>query len=659
MKRRPFFSGILPFLFLILASFPFAGASFGETASVPSTGSAKSTALALLKEEESAQIRLLERLTPSLVAIYPRDGSSGGSGVLISDDGFVLTNFHVVQPCGIWMKCGLSDGCVYHAVVVGLDPVGDVALIRILPEIQAGVPNDRKAGEPKRFIPVPIGDSDAVRQGDAVWVLGNPFGFLEDFTPTISHGIVSGTHRYQFPAGTFLEYADCIQVDAPVNPGNSGGPLFNAKGELIGINGRCSFEKRGRINVGVGYAISSNQLRHFLSHLRAGRLLDHATIGALIGSDALGRPCVEEILEDSEAALRGLDLRDRILSFAGRPIQTANDFKNVLGIYPKGWIVPIEFAREKGNSLDTYTIRVRLDGVHSDAELREFQAHAFPDDQKNPMQDPQAPPQAPQEPHKGTPQEKMPSPIPPGLTPSEMEEMQKMVEIFAFLNETPPEIEAVYEKKDGFVNFHFNRLETEKIWKAFSKPFSVDGKTGFPASFSGMTLAGQAFVLEFQEDRSLLKLETLDVLWENDGDFTKQPTPKESQFLLPGLTLWREFTLRGPEALGMTYFGESPLPFTDENVQDEERFHVLEGNVGGINVHFFFTCTENDQHSELRLIELDPMDGEIPWVFRFVNWHQTQDGFLPEKVSVFAHGSIFEELTLEEQNVPAEKEAEK
>jgi S1-C subfamily serine protease len=68
----------------------------------------------------------------------------------------------------------------------------------------------------------------------------------------VAYGIISGVHRYQYPAGTLLEYADCIQSDAAINPGNSGGPMFDAAGSLIGINGRGSFEKRGRVNVGVG-----------------------------------------------------------------------------------------------------------------------------------------------------------------------------------------------------------------------------------------------------------------------------------------------------------------------------------------------------------------------------------------------------------------------
>src|SRR6202011_1177623 len=97
-------------------------------------------------------------------------------------------------------------------------------------------------------------------------------------------------HRYQYPEGSkgLLEYTDCIQTDTSINPGNSGGPLFNMNGELIGINGRISLEKRGRINSGVGYAISINQIKNFMGHMRAGLDTDHATLGALIQTDQEG-----------------------------------------------------------------------------------------------------------------------------------------------------------------------------------------------------------------------------------------------------------------------------------------------------------------------------------------------------------------------------------
>ncbi|MEZ6095155.1 MAG: trypsin-like peptidase domain-containing protein [Pirellulaceae bacterium] len=175
------------------------------------------------------------------------------------------------------MKCGLNDGSYLDAVLVGVDPTGDVALIKLTG---------------KETYPFAVmGDSDEVRIGEQCFAAGNPFLLAHDFKPTITYGIVSGKHRYQYPEGGILEYADCIQTDASINPGNSGGPLFNANGHLIGINGRGSFEKRGRVNVGVGYAISVNQIKRFIPMLKAGRIVDHATLAALATSQKRQYPC--------------------------------------------------------------------------------------------------------------------------------------------------------------------------------------------------------------------------------------------------------------------------------------------------------------------------------------------------------------------------------
>ena len=277
----------------------------------------------------------------------------GGSGVVISPDGYALTNFHVVMPCGKAMQCGMADGRVYDAVIVGIDPTGDVALIKLFGR------DDFPCAE--------LGDSDRVRAGDWVFAMGNPFLLATDFQPTVTYGIVSGVHRYQFPAGTLLEYADCLQTDASINPGNSGGPLFDAEGRLIGINGRGSFEKRGRVNVGAGYAISINQIKNFSACLRSGRIVDHATLGAAVGADADGRVVVTDILETSDAYRRGLRYDDEIVSFGGRPISTPNGFKNVLGIFPKGWRVPLSYRRDGKR----YDVLVRLAGVHGEEELIE------------------------------------------------------------------------------------------------------------------------------------------------------------------------------------------------------------------------------------------------------------------------------------------------
>src|SRR5205085_6490911 len=205
------------------------------------------------------------------------------------------------------MQCGLSDGVLYDSVLVGIDKVGDVAMIKLLPKTD----KDGKVIAPKggKFPFAKLGDSDKVRAGDWSMAMGNPFLLATDFTPTVTFGLVSGVHRYQYPEGKgLLEYTDCIQIDTSINPGNSGGPLFNMQGELIGINGRGSFEKRGRVNSGVGYAISINQIKNFLGHFYAGIDTDHATLGAVVETanedGDLTRMVVKQILEESDAARR-------------------------------------------------------------------------------------------------------------------------------------------------------------------------------------------------------------------------------------------------------------------------------------------------------------------------------------------------------------------
>src|SRR5713101_3509814 len=266
-----------------------------------------------LKEAEEKRVAVIDKVRPSVVAIFGRGGQGGGSGVLIDADGYALTNFHVTAGSGNVMKCGLPDGVLYDGVLVGLDKVGDVALIKLLP---------KKPGQ--KFPFAVMGDSDKLRAGDWSLAMGNPFLLATDFTPTVTFGLISGVHRYQYPAGTLLEYTDCIQIDTSINPGNSGGPLFNMQAELVGINGRGSCEKRGRVKSGVGYAISINQIKNFMGHLRAGLDSDHATLGAIVqmATEEGSRTSlvVNNILESSDVRRRGLDLQDALLEFAGRPV---------------------------------------------------------------------------------------------------------------------------------------------------------------------------------------------------------------------------------------------------------------------------------------------------------------------------------------------------
>jgi S1-C subfamily serine protease len=146
---------------------------------------------------------------------------------------------------------GLADGRLYRWDLIGTDPGGDVAIIKLRGK--------------KQFPVAPLGDSEKVRVGDWAMAMGNPFVLAEDFRPTVTLGIVSGIHRFQEGSGlNQLVYGNCIQVDSSINPGNSGGPLFSLKGEVIGINGRGSFEERGR-STSASATISSESMDIFPS----------------------------------------------------------------------------------------------------------------------------------------------------------------------------------------------------------------------------------------------------------------------------------------------------------------------------------------------------------------------------------------------------------
>jgi S1-C subfamily serine protease len=361
-------------------------------------------------DAEAKRIAAINKARPAVCAVCMYGGQGSGSGVVIDPEGYALTNYHVTESTGPLMQCGLADGVLYDAVVVGEDKIGDVALVKLLP---------KEPGKPFPF--VKLGDSDRCRAGDWSLAMGNPFSLAMDFSPTVTYGLISGVNRYQPPAGGgALEYTDCIQIETSINPGNSGGPLFNMDGELIGINGRGSFEKRGRVNSGVGYAISVNQIKNFLGHLYAGIEADHATLGAAVGSQdeeaELSKMVVRQILEQSDVYRRVLQLGDEIIKFGDRPVNSTNQYKNVLGIYPKGWRIPITYRRDNTRR----ETLVRLMGL-ADTPIE---------------QRPTQPEPKPKEPAR---------PRPGANSPA-----AKML-----------------EPKKGFTNYYFNKLLLDKLLTAF------------------------------------------------------------------------------------------------------------------------------------------------------------------------------------------------
>jgi S1-C subfamily serine protease len=327
-------------------------------------------ALAAVRAEEARRIDVFAKAVKAVVCVFAdRQRGGGGSGVLIDSEGYGLTNYHVVQPFigSRHAYGGLSDGCLYPLKVLGIDPGGDIVMFKL-------------EGR-NRFDCAPLGDSDALRVGQPVAALGNPFVLAEDNQPTVTLGVISGLHRYQEGQGNLLEYADCIQVSTSINPGNSGGPLVDLQGRVIGINGRASFQEdeayRHRVNVGLGYAVSINQIKRFMPGLRAGRLLEHGTLGATVRA-AGGDLIISAIQTFSPAEAADVQLGDQLLGVAGRRVRTPNDYNNIMATLPADWPVTLELLRdgqpvETAARLERLPLRMPmlyvLDLEHNQAEL--------------------------------------------------------------------------------------------------------------------------------------------------------------------------------------------------------------------------------------------------------------------------------------------------
>ncbi len=230
-----------------------------------------------------------------------------GSGFVISGDGFILTNNHVVKKADE-IKVKLDSGTEYDAKIIGVDPKTDLALIKVKPD----------KNFPK---PVKLGESDAIRVGDWVMAVGNPFGLGQ----TVTTGIISAKGRI-IGAGP---YDDFLQTDAAINPGNSGGPLFNMEGEVVGIN--TAIIAHGQ---NIGFAIPINMAKELLPQLKSGKII-RGWLGVMIqditpdlaksfGLSTTKGVLVSDVTKDSPAEKAGLKRGDVIARFAGKEIRDSH-----------------------------------------------------------------------------------------------------------------------------------------------------------------------------------------------------------------------------------------------------------------------------------------------------------------------------------------------
>jgi serine protease Do/serine protease DegQ len=256
-----------------------------------------------------------------------------GSGVIVdAKRGLVLTNSHVVANA-VEIAVTLRDGRHLQAEVVGADPDTDVAVIKVPVE---------------GLTAVPTADSESLRVGDFVVAIGNPFGLGQ----TVTSGIVSALGR----SGLGIEgYEDFIQTDASINPGNSGGALVNLRGELVGINTAIFSQSGG--NIGIGFAIPINMALQIMEQLVEKGAVERGSVGitvqdltpdlaAAFGLEKLQGAVVNSVLKDSPAARAGLQPGDIITGINRKPVRSAGDVRNHIGLLPVGESVSFVVLRD-------------------------------------------------------------------------------------------------------------------------------------------------------------------------------------------------------------------------------------------------------------------------------------------------------------------------
>jgi len=269
-----------------------------------------------------------------------------GSGFIVSSDGYILTNAHVVKGADE-VEVKLIDKRKFSAKVVGADSRTDIAVIRIT---ATNLPT------------VKLGDPARLRVGEAVVAIGSPFGFENSVTA----GIVSAKGR-SLPSESYVPY---IQTDVPINPGNSGGPLFNLRGEVVGINSQI-YSRSGGYQ-GVSFAIPIDVAMDVAEQLKSAGKVSRGWLGVVIqevtadlaDSFGLDRPrgaLVSQVQPDSPAAKAGLQASDVILQFNGRPVENSGDLPRMVGMAKPGAKIPLQVWR-KGRTQDVTVVLGELPG---------------------------------------------------------------------------------------------------------------------------------------------------------------------------------------------------------------------------------------------------------------------------------------------------------
>ncbi|MFO1420758.1 MAG: DegQ family serine endoprotease [Candidatus Competibacteraceae bacterium] len=282
-----------------------------------------------------------------------RPQSSVGSGFIISPDGYIVTNAHVVEDMDR-IVVGLYDRTELTAQVIGKDSRSDIALLKVKPE--ASLPA------------VKFGDASKLKVGQWVLAIGSPFGFER----TATQGIISALGR-SLPSDNYVPF---IQTDAAVNPGNSGGPLFNLDGEVIGVNSQI-YSRSGGYQ-GVSFAIPIDVAMEVVDQIKAGGKVSRGWLGVLIQevtpelaqSFNLDKPrgaLVGQVMADSPAQKAGVKTGDIIVAFNGQPVRHSSDLPLMVGRTRPGTSTPLAVIRDGKEQ----TLTIRLEELPEDTKLQQ------------------------------------------------------------------------------------------------------------------------------------------------------------------------------------------------------------------------------------------------------------------------------------------------
>jgi putative serine protease PepD len=310
-------------------------------------GGSATQAPALAQRPPDSLAGAVQKVLPSVVTIrvVGGTGTSLGSGFLATDDGYIITNDHVLGDGAENASVTFSDGQSNTARVVGRDPESDIAVLKVA-----------RAG----LTPVEFGDSDTIAVGDPVLALGSPLALSN----TVTSGIISALDRpLQEGTGPQVRYYAAIQTDAAINHGNSGGPLVDASGRVIGVNSvikslAADDDEAG--SIGLAFAIPINQAKRLAQEIIDNGSARRTVIGAQVGgmaSDSGAR--VTSVEANGPAAAAGLRVGDVITKLDGRPVGEPGDLIALVRKYAPGSVVSVEYRR--GSARQTASVTLAAD----------------------------------------------------------------------------------------------------------------------------------------------------------------------------------------------------------------------------------------------------------------------------------------------------------